>query len=55
MQLVEVYVVRTEAPEACFATGDHVLAREADVVGAFAHREMEQVQTRCFSGPSPVR
>ena len=41
MDLVEVYIVRAKAPEAVLAALDHVLAGEADIVGALAHREAD--------------
>src|SRR5215212_617071 len=39
VDLVEIYVVGTQAPEARLAARNYVLAREAHVVGALAHRE----------------
>ena len=41
MYLIEVYIVRAEAPEARLAARDDVLAREADVVRTVAHREAD--------------
>jgi hypothetical protein len=57
VDLVEVYKVRAEAPEAVLAALDHVLAGEADVVGALAHREADlrgehDLIADAFQGPA---
>jgi hypothetical protein len=41
MNLIEIYVVRAEVPEAVLASLHYVFAREANVVRALSHREKD--------------